>query len=275
MMSKYSSLLCDRTTITALFICLAAIAIIVAVIGIPNWTKWVIAAILLFSGLSLIEWRRRKLRSLPLEEQVIGSKVRDSDPNLSPEEVSLIEDEGFVRESEPEGSWKVIENSVRRTNTIAGEGPIISIGLAEVETEGDDRYKKLYFCKFVDISASTGYSEFRVPPILDNIVERNCSLILIPGNITVCERSWSIASGKPLNNILCVSDDIKYDMWRIISSSESIVFFWTDKIRNSSTKIEYTETYRVIVPVTGLTEVENRLSNFGSNVFFTSVRPHI
>ena len=43
--------------------------------------------------------------------------------------------------------WKVVRDSIPKAPIVAGEGPVMLMGYAQVDAVGDDENKKLYYCK--------------------------------------------------------------------------------------------------------------------------------
>ena len=127
----------------------------------------------------------------------------------------------------------------------------------------------------MDIEHSRGHSEFRIPPLFDHIVKRDCSIRLAPDGLVACEYKWSSDSGVSLNNILGSTLDLKFDMWRLIKSSEKLTFNWTDTIRRPSSQFIDVKRYRIVVPTSGLTEVEERLNSQGTSVFISAMNTSI
>ena len=101
----------------------------------------------------------------------------------------------------------------------------------------------------MNLAENRGYFEFRVPSAYENVVQRECSVRLLPGEIAAFDRSWSRDSEVSLNNVLCGTDDTIDASRRFIHTSERLVFIWTDRIVNTTTDIEYEEKNRIVVPV--------------------------
>ena len=254
-MKNYSNLLRDPVTLTlGAGTCgfMATPFLGAAASGLPDWLNWILAGVFLVVG-SLFIYRR-------INNQLFGSGVDVSEINqyTSEEDIQTCEkpnelDQNLVTEAR----WRIIESSLRQTPIVRGEGPILLMGLAEVDVTGDPEYKKLYFCSMFNVLNNHFYSEFKVHAPYEKILERRCEIRLLPENTIAYIRNWP-SGDLPFNNILCDWNQPVGEDYQLISTCERLAFVWTDRIEEAQGKV-LTKRHRIYVPIDGLREISESL----------------
>ena len=159
----------------------------------------------------------------------------------------------------PTPRWQVVEDSLRRAPIVSGEGPIVLLGYAEVAAAGPRETDKLYYCKLLDVRTGHSYFEFRVNPPPGRLVKRESEIRLLPGEIITSKRVWSASDGSANNNVVADWQSVTDESRELIESSESMVIVWNDTVSLDGESFQ-TKTHRLVVPVAGLSDVENKLN---------------
>ncbi len=271
-MGRYSSLLHDRsvqwgapaTILTAMAPFLSA-----AATGIPWAWNLAIAAVVLASGVGLVAWRARRVSgisaesdgSVVAEETRLANQVDGDGTEEGPQVPPATQGPGAelaapTSDSEDARCWKIVEPSVRKIPVASGEGPIVLMGYAEVEAEGDDEYNMLYYCSMFNVDTRENYYEFRTASSWARISRRECEVRLLPGEVVAYERTWP-SDGEPFNNVLCDSKSAKDETRGLLADSERLVFVWTDTIEHQNGQ-QQKKTRRLVVTTDGLADAADR-----------------
>ena len=221
-----------------------------AAVELSWWTNLLIGVtILVVGGIgALWQLRRTGSRGNVPNERGEGEPSTEDEHTAQPEPTAI--------EEKTVGRWELVMDSIRKAPIVAGEGPVLLMGYAQVDAVGDDENKKLYFCKMYDARQARPYFEFRVNAPRARLLKRHSEMRLLPGEIVVSERTWTLeGSEEPNNNIVGDWKSIAGESRELIEGSERMVVVWSDTISYGADTAE-TKTHRLVVPLDGFLVAE-------------------
>ena len=195
--------------------------------------------------------------------------VRNRQSDEPKESTNDVSEDSVLTESPIEDldCWRIDEDRIRDTKLMYGEGSRVFIGFAKVNAEGDGEYPELYLCAILNLDNGQTTLDFRIPFSSYGLVleTRHCVAKLVPGEIPVYERNWTIED-KPSSSILFTENDILEDAVDLIESSSHLVLIWTDTYKDGLEETSNVRKRRISVTTKKLVEVSCRLHLLGFNL---------